>query len=180
MADLTVEDGTNIPGANSYVSIEEADEYLTIRPNYSSWEDVEDQDFYLIWATQLLDQRAKFSGVKTFNDSALRWPRVGACDRDGLPVGGGEIPEGLRQATIEIAYYLSLNATKDPSLPDSSNASGIKRIKADVVEIEYQDNSLLATGQNYFPLGLNYLLKGLGTLPGATKGGYGAGRIKRA
>ncbi len=102
---FTVEDGTGLPNANSYVTLLEADDYLSIKPNSSAWEALDDvvREKYLMWATRLLDQRAKWAGTKAFQDSALAWPRLYVIDREGYPVAGDIVPDEVKAATIEIA-----------------------------------------------------------------------------
>jgi len=176
---FTVEDGTGLPGANSYASLTEASDYLAIKPNSTTaWEALTtgNKQSYLMWATRLLDQRAVFRGVKTVEDSGLRWPRTGVYDRDGLAVPYDEVPAPIKAATIEIAYHL-LSQSVDPSAPSASSGGEIKRLKADVVEIEYVEGTAGNTS-NYFPVGVNDILAGLGSLQGG--GGSRFGRILKA
>ncbi len=176
MANFIVETGAGLTDATSYVSTDEADDYLSIKPNYSVWEALEEPESYLIWATRLLDQRAVFRGSKSVDDSALRWPRQGVLDRDGLTVAYDSVPKPIKDAVIEIAFHLVTQAV-DPSAPAASSSGQIKRIKADVVEIEYVEGTAGNT-TNYFPVGINDILAGLGSLQGG--GGSRFGRILKA
>lgn len=177
MATFTVEDGTGLTAATSYVSVAAADDYLSLKSNASEWIDLStgDKQKYLMWATRLLDQRAMFRGNKSVPTSGLRWPRIGVCDRDGISIEYDVIPTPIKAATIEIAFHL-VNTDVDPSTPISSSGE-IERIKADVIEIEYTKGTQTAT-VNYFPVGINDILMGLG----AISTGYGsrAVRIMRA
>lgn len=165
MADLIVEDGTGLPDANSYASVADADNYLSVRPNYDAWDNFENQENYLMWATRLLDQRATFYGYKQVANSALRWPRTGVVDRDGLAVPYDEVPLAIKHAVIEIAMHL-FTQNVDPSTPISTSGE-IKRVKADVLEVEYFENTARAT-TNYFPVGINEILRGYGSLNSGT------------
>jgi hypothetical protein len=176
MADFLVETGTGIVGANSYVTTDEADDYLSVKPNFSVWEELEEPENYLMWAARLLDQRATFRGSKSVATSGLRWPRVGVCDRDGLAVPYDTIPGAIKEAVIEIAFNLVTQGV-DPSVSSASAGGEIKRIKADVVEIEYVEGTARNT-TNYFPVGINNILAGLGSLQGGS--GSRFGRILRA
>lgn len=176
MAVFLVEDGTGLTGANSYVTTDEADDYLSVKPNYSVWEAVEEPENYLMWASRLLDQRAVFRGAKTVQGSGLRWPRTGICDRDGIAVPYDSVPSPIKAAVIEIAFHL-VSQSVDPSAPSANSGGQIKRLKADVVEIEYVEGTSGNTS-NYFPVGINDILAGLGSLQGG--GGSRFGRILKA
>lgn len=165
MASFIVEDGTGLTNSTSYISVLDADDYLSLRSGYSLWEAVDEQENYLMWATRLLDQRAAFRGSKAVSGSALRWPRVGVCDRDGIAVDYQTIPEPIKAAVAEIAFHLATQGV-DPSVPISTSGE-IKRIKADVVEIEYVEGTASST-VNYFPVGINDILAGLGSISTGT------------
>lgn len=183
MPTFIVEDGTGLDNATSYVSVAEADDYLSIRPNIDDWTELDstEKEAKLMWATRLLDQRARFYGRKTDNANGLEWPRIGVTDKNGAVVPYDVVPEPIKDATVEIAFYLLVNSL-DPALPPGGGGvagGAIKRIKADVVEIEYTEGTAASAVTTYFPLGINDILAGLGTLIGAG-GGRGFGRILRA
>jgi hypothetical protein len=160
---LIVEDGTIVPNANSYVTVLELDNYMSVRPTTAEWEDLDtsDKEAYLRWATRLLDQRATFYGHKTDTTSALRWPRIGVTDRDKAPVPYDIVPRPIKDAVIEIAYYMFSQGV-DPSVPLSPGGE-IQRVKLAVIEIEYTEGTQSNT-LNYFPVGINDILRGLGTI----------------
>ena len=177
MPAFVVEDGTGLTNATSYVSVADADDYLTVKPDavIADWVALtsgQKQD-YLMWATRLLDQRGTFQGQKTVEESALRWPRAWVYDRDSLLLPDDEIPEQIEAATVEIAFNL-LDQSVDPSSPGSGSSGGIKSLKADVVEIEYFEGG--SASNNAFPKGINDILAPLGSISG---GGPGFGRIVR-
>lgn len=165
MPAFVVEDGTGLDDATSYASLQEADDYLSLRPGYAAWEDADNTEELLMWATRLLDQRTNWRGYKQVNDSALRWPRYGVTDRDGISVAYDSVPTPVKHATIEIAFHL-LTQNVDPSAPISTSGE-IKRVKADVLEVEYFENTATAT-TNYFPVGINDILFGLGAISTGT------------
>jgi hypothetical protein len=175
---FVVEDGTGLSNATSYVTVVEARDYISIKPTNAKWDALADEqvEAYLMWATRLLDQRAFFYGQKAVQSSALRWPRSGVMDRDGISVPYDTIPEPIKAATIEIAFFLCTQSV-DPStgLPQTSGA--IKSIKADVVEIVYDDGRY--QDPTLFPLGINDLLLGYGSLQTSTTGSS-FGRVVRA
>ena len=161
-----VEDGTNVADANSYVTVEYADAYLAFKSNDTAWQeqDTVDKQDYLCWATRLLDQRANFEGRPTYRSDtvaqALRWPRTGVLDRDGFLLAPDAIPAPIKAATVEIAWHL-FSQQVDPSLLSSMGQGALKRVKADVVEVEYFTNIDTVSP---FPLGINHILWPLGSL----------------
>jgi hypothetical protein len=174
---FTVEDGTGMATSNSYVSVSYADDYLVIRPHTAPWLNLSstDKEKYLMLATRTLDRRAIFRGEKVVPESALRWPRAGASDCDGVGQAYDTVPDAIKHATVELAYNFVFHDI-DPSISVSTGGA-IKRIKADVLEIEYQDGTQNSAG-NYLPLGINDILRCLGRI--STGNGSSFGRILRA
>lgn len=167
---FTVEDGTVVAGANSYVTVAYADDYFEIDPNFKdTWASlpISEQEYYLAWSTRILDQKVRWNGQRTSDTSALRWPRTGVSDADGVTIGTNTMPRQLKEATCEFAKWLYSN---DPTT--GRDEDNLKRIMVDVVEIEYQDG----TTQSAYASIVNQILKPLGFM---TTGGYGFGRITR-
>jgi hypothetical protein len=159
---LTTEDGTLVPDADSYVTLVDADAYFAIDAVFAPvWDALEDaeKEAYLKWATRLLDQKVVWNGRRVDRDSSLRWPRTGVYDRDRQLVDDNVIPLQLQEVTFEVAKYLI--AGNDPTT--SLDAEYIRKLKADVVEIEYQEGTLQPSGPPPF---INSLLAGLGRWPG--------------
>jgi hypothetical protein len=94
--------------ANSYTTVEEADAYHEAHLYASTWTAAspEQKAAALIWATRLLDEQCDWDGTKATNEQALRWPRGGAVDADGIPFDIDEIPPALKAATAEFARLL--------------------------------------------------------------------------
>jgi hypothetical protein len=155
---FVVEDGTGLLNATSYVSVEDADDIITMNIHASaSWEalTVADKERLLSWATRYLDERARWKGVRTTNTSALRWPRAGITDRDNITLPGNEIPRQLEVATAEMARYL---IEEDRTVERGQDA--LTRLKADVIELEFSEGYRLPQ----VPTHMSYLIKGLGTI----------------
>lgn len=169
MPAFIVETGLIVPNATSYVTVAEADDYISIKSNASTWTALSDAvvQNYLMWATRLLDQRAVFpnSQPTSPDTQSLRWPRQYAHDLEGDLIPDNIIPEQIKEATIEIAFNLFITGV-DPSAGGSSGSAGgaIKRIKAAVVEIEYTEG--VATTTSAFPKGINDILYPLGSIAG--------------
>lgn len=167
---FTVEDGTRVVGANSYVGLSEAADYFAIDPNFlSSWNALssDERGAYLAWATRILDQKTKWDGKRYTTTQELRWPRTGVKDSDGNAIANTVIPLQLRQATMELAKWLSSN---DPTTGPDTEA--LKALEVDVIKIEWQDGAF----QSEYPSILNQLLWPLGRF---ATGGPSFGRVVR-
>ena len=155
---FVVEDGTGLTSATSYISVADADDILTVNiHSASAWDALTDPDKerLLAWASRYLDTFARWNGRKTVETSALRWPRTGVKDRDGVVILGTAIPRQLKIATAEMARFL---IAEDRSTERGQDA--LKKLKADVIEIEFSEGYRLPT----IPKLIYSQLEGLGTL----------------
>lgn len=158
---FVVEDGTGKDDATSYVTVAEADDYLAIVPESwfeaTAWSTLDntEKEKALALGARLLDQKTKWRGSKAVEDSALRWPRVGAYDRDGIGVGSNVIPVQVKEAAIEMAKFLLSS-----NLTEGQNVDYLKSIEVDVISLTYQDE----TGQSTLPSIINDILMGLGAV----------------
>lgn len=133
---LIVEDGSCVPNANCYVSLEYADEYMR-NTGRKAWEELSENDrkSYLINATNYIDRtysKIGWKGIKKYHrNQSLCFPRVELYDKDGFEVEG--IPEELMKAVCEAGFIsttTSLFTIKDA-------AGSVKAQKVDVLEVEY-------------------------------------------
>ena len=99
---MIIEDGTGLENANSYVSVEFADDYFSAR-GVSEWAALETEvkEQSLIKATDFIDNVFQWYGKREFEHQALRFPRVGLRDYEGAEISG--IPTCLRQAVCDAA-----------------------------------------------------------------------------
>lgn len=138
--------------ANSYVTLNEAIEYMDTRLHKTSWlsAGTEDKKRALVWATRLLDDQVAWKGIKSSDTQALRWPREYCPERDSTTGGGyedfdsgvgnmtryldgSEIPVFLKNATAEFAMFL---LAEDRTLETNRDLMGFKRMRVDVIEME--------------------------------------------
>ncbi len=100
---LTIEDGSGVAGANSLVTVEEADEYFTTR-NDEQWLDYSttEKEAALVAASYSLF-RYGFRGRPTYPTQRLPFPRTGMTDNDGLVYYNDEIPDRVKYAVIELS-----------------------------------------------------------------------------
>lgn len=174
---LVVEDGTFVSGANSYVTLAEADAFLADSLTRDEWSCLADdaKERLLIAASRWLDQQAAWNGTKADVDKTndLRWPRAGVCDRDGLPVAEDEIPAQLKQAVFELALFFT-NPDNNPTR--FSDNQGIEEITVDVITLRFGEG-YDQTARRFLP-GINVLLQGLGNV--STSHGRQHARIVRS
>ena len=106
---MIVENGNGLSNANSYVTIEYANNYFS-EHGITNWLDLEEgkKEIALINGTDFIDNSFKWRGKKATQEQSLSFPRVNIVDNDGYDVAG--IPEKLKQAVCE-ATILSANGT---------------------------------------------------------------------
>ena len=94
--------------ANSYASVAEADAYLAVRGDTSTWTALTpgEKESKLQWSAIYIDTLT-FKGTRSTSTQALQWPRIGVWDRDGFEVDG--IPQALKNAQAEMAFQLIAN-----------------------------------------------------------------------
>lgn len=156
------------PGANSYATITEANDYLDNSVRATSWETALDDDKAraLITATRLIDKQC-LVGDQTDPDQPLHFPATGVVDHEGDEVPDDEVPLWITYATIELAFELTVNAALESSANTGSNT---KRLKAGSVEIEkFRPGDVLGSkGVKRFPTVVQeylapFLTKGAGS-----------------
>lgn len=129
---FTVEDGSGVTDANSYLSIAGADAFHSDRGN-AAWTGTDAvKQVALIKATDYITQTfdGRWAGCMVAEDQSLAWPRAGVdyVDND-------VIPKALKQAVA----ILALEALSDDLNPNLERGNAIKREKVDVIETEYYD-----------------------------------------
>jgi len=145
---LIVETGSGVAGANSYISLVDADIYAAGTNFRGAWDDLSDPDkeSRLIEAALLMDQTANYKGYKTYSSGTLRWPRSGVSDLDGIEIPSNSIPFQLKNAQMEMAFTLSLGT--DPNA--TPETLGVKELQVDVIGIKFTDD--MAAGLEKKPL----------------------------
>ena len=127
---FTVEDGSIVSGANSYLSVADADTYHSDRGNAAWTGTTAVKQAALIKATDYIEQKyaGRWQGSYTDDDQELEWPRSGLCYPDE-----DVIPKELKNAVA----ILALEALSDDLNPALDRGGAIKREKVDVIETEY-------------------------------------------
>jgi len=150
---LIIEDGSQVPNANSYVTDAEYTAYAASR-GLTVGVDALTREIELIKAMDFIESHRKtFKGIKVSGEQSLQWPRS-AVWVDSFPINATEIPEELKSAQIEAGIAVSSSI----DLLRNENNQNLKREKVDVIEVEYHNGG---SWQNIRLDRVNVLLKAL-------------------
>lgn len=130
MATITVENGTIVTNANSYVTTTELNNYASDRNITISG----DASELLIQAMDYIES-LDFIGVKYTNDQSLQWPRTGVII-DGYDQDIDSIPQILKNG--QMATAIAIDAGNGPLIDLPRN---VKRKRVGELEVEYMDGS---------------------------------------
>lgn len=105
---LIVEDGSIVDGANSYISVADADSYISNNITSSKqilWNDLidEDKEIQLANSTEFVDLFVNWNSEILEIDQPLNWPRNEFLDTSKRKVKNNEVPEAVVNAVAEIA-----------------------------------------------------------------------------
>ena len=128
---VTVEDGSGVADANSYVDEEDAQDYATAR-GLTLPADADDVTPLLIRACDYLEN-LEYTGIRVESTQALQWPRDYVYIDGELFTG---IPTKLISAQIELAIQLNAGVDLFPSV-----VTGIKRETIGPITTEYFSTS---------------------------------------
>ena len=140
--------------SNSYLSVEEANDYFAGRFGADKWTEFSgtQKQQLLVSATKKLDT-AMFGGLKSKVIQSLAWPRRGLIDRDGYAISDLVIPEKLKEAACEMAYWIW---TEEDRLLSDTEIQQVDTYK--VGPIDVQVNKARVT----LPARVEELLKAIG------------------
>lgn len=129
---LTVEDGSIVTGANSYITLAEARAYATDRGVTLSATDA-DLEPLLIKATDYLESFAdRYKGEVVEYDQPLSWPRAYAEFR-GYEIDAATIPESLKRAQMQAVIELHNGVDLMPT----ETGARVKREEVGPIKTEY-------------------------------------------
>lgn len=143
---LVVEDGTGKANSNSYISVNDLNNYAAERAITLASDD--DQDAACIRASATLDlmYRMAYPGYRTVGrNQAMEWPRTAAYDYEGIIISTGVVPKEIQQATCELA--IRELAEPGSTAPDLDRGGQIQSFRAGSVAVTYGAG---ATAQTVF------------------------------
>lgn len=130
MATLVIEDGTNVSGANTYISETDAITYINTYTPYAAdfvGYDASQFQLALIQAASALDNLygSRYAMYAAHFNQALLFPRLTFIDTFGREWLQGTIPTALKQAQVEMAILI-YNGT-DPYAPLSTDSAVLSK-----------------------------------------------------
>jgi len=137
LATIIIEDGSNVPGANSYLTVAELDTYAADRGVIIA---ASDKTILLIEAMDYLESLL-YIGLKHNTDQTLQWPRVNVVI-DGFLIGTNIIPELLKDGQAEVA--LAIDNSESP-LQDIERVQQSVSVGKGAVAVTYANNSQATT-----------------------------------
>ena len=132
---MIVEDGSGLSTADSYVSLIEADLYMSTFRSCDGWDGTDsDKESMLIIATRAIDllYGTQYRSIKKLS-GALLFPRADFYDIHNTLVTQGTIPKNLKDAVCEIALVRYNGGNILPTSTTSNNTSD--KIKIGPIEI---------------------------------------------
>lgn len=134
-ATFTVEDGTGLATANSYISEADADQYNDDHEGNATWTAASQaaKEKALRLATQYLDAvyGPRWKGARHEELQALDWPRDGADDGE-YSIDNDVLPQPLLDACVELA----IKSAGGTSLIADPTEGNIKRTRSKVGSLE--------------------------------------------
>lgn len=122
---LIIEDGTIVAGANSYVSVAEADSYLAFSAQRASWAvlSTPDKEANLVQAVRALDVSVVWKGTPVETTQPRAWPRSGVV-LNGELYPDNQVPSQVKTAQMELAAMMMQgDRTADPDSAGISEMS---------------------------------------------------------
>lgn len=144
---LTVEDGTGIAGADSFVELAEIASFASARgytwPNSAS-ESVQEQAARRAADYLRNERRFAYKGTRKTALQTLPYPRTGVVERGGLSISDSVIPWRLKEAqcrlTIRIVAFYTTVGLLDLQ-PDLARGGRIQSTTVDVISTTYFDDA---------------------------------------
>ena len=122
-----------VVGTNSYITLGEANTYLSDRYDNSVWMSEQYRSSAIVTAARLLDSQLKWLYCKTDSDQDMEWPRTGFAGVDD-----DVVPQKVKDAQAELAFDI----VKNGALPEGFKDTSLKSLKAGSVELVYKNGSM--------------------------------------
>ena len=107
-----VETGSGSPTANSYASVEFANQYIQLfHDNNESWVNMSDQqkEALLVYSTKFVDSLLRWESELKNDEQALAFPRKDFRDADGRKVSEESVPPILVEIVVDFAIEHLVN-----------------------------------------------------------------------
>ena len=105
---VSIADQATLDTANSYQTLQEADDYFSSRLYADTWIAASSttKERALIWAARVLDTNIEWDGIRQTETQALEWPRMNTIDRNCWMIRINVIPKQVKWAQAELAQLL--------------------------------------------------------------------------
>ena len=139
MPTITLEDGTGVTGANSYITTAQADTYHDNHGNTDWTTDADTKTSSCIRGAAWVDNYflGQWKGAKSSSSQPMQWPRQNVTDEDGESVGSGTIPQRIKDANAMAALAV-------PKEQQVTYAGNVKRVKGGSAEVEFAGGGLMS------------------------------------
>lgn len=154
---FTVEDGSIVVGANALVAVSEADDINSIDTR-STWASLDQptKETLIMMATRWMGEKIYWFGEIVDAEQPLCFPRQCLKDRNGKTYLNSVVPTPVRELCARLAATFNDTHPEDMEL-----SAGVRRFRADLVEIDWQAGYM----QNRAPSYVGALLGGMGYGP---------------
>lgn len=156
--------------SDSYATLAEATTYHASRLWSEEWGASTDakREAALKWAARLIDQQDfPTTSQKAVSSQALRWPRSYVYDQDGIRVPVDVIPDFLREAACELAYWLLKDdRTVEQGIPE------FKALAVGPIDLQFNVRDSYTSPKPVLPRSVVDILRSYLV-------GYGSGRVVR-
>lgn len=126
--------------SNSYVSVEQADEFFAASVNTTGWPTVlAEKQTALQEATRVLDEQFQWGGEIASDTQSLGWPRTGAYDHNARLIPSTIIPKRVADATCYLALFLVQNGGL------SQDSIEVKGLKVGPLDLKFENKSVTGT-----------------------------------
>ena len=151
---LTVEDGTGLAAAESYVSVADADTYHTAYGDPSAWSGATTaaKETALREGARFLDVmfQSKWVGQRSNEGQGLAWPRLDVTNYDGYELASTAIPVKLKDANAIIALAAVDGTDIYPDIAADDGPKHRSRVVVGPIEVEdYFDTSTTSATVQY-------------------------------
>lgn len=193
---MTLNATAKAPDANSYADDAFAQAYFDARLNSTAWTSAGDkQETAMLMACNRMEQE-KYKGTRTTSTQALKFPRIGLTDDDGLAVDPDTVPLAVKQAQCEYALDLLIGDTtrgtgleqfkalavgsirldiRDPIISESNNPNQYPKVPGDPA-------TSIAVNRAQLPMQVQRLLRNwlITDVPQGARSGWGTVRLSKS
>jgi hypothetical protein len=151
------------PEMNSYVSSTEAEDYFAQRIHAETWEDIDNDESFLITATNNIDWYLSFPGIKTSTTQPLEWPREGVFDtKNQSSIDSNIIPVKIKYAVLEFALS-SIQADRTID----SDMAGLQEVQIGTLKVKSNSSGSWQETKTVIPEIIYKILDGIIVSAGA-------------